>query len=105
MEKEFESAKKAIEKEIREAIVFLREKNNTIPSETIEFMKVAALEKLGALDNSSHESSGLNKPDVSVSLLEMAYGLVGHPCTNISAGTDLACEQWRSDYERWRNER
>ena len=38
-----------VEKEIREAIVFLREKNNTIPSETIEFMKVAALEKLGAL--------------------------------------------------------
>ena len=64
MEKEFESAKKAIEKEIREAIVFLREKNNTIPSETIEFMKVAALEKLGALDNSPNESGWLNKPVV-----------------------------------------
>ena len=40
------SAKKSIENEIREAIVFLRTKNHTIPSETIEFMKVAALEKL-----------------------------------------------------------
>ena len=40
------SATKQLEKEIREAVVFLREKNQTIPSETIEFMKVASLEKL-----------------------------------------------------------
>lgn len=39
-------AKKQIEKEIREAYIFLRKKNNTIPSETLEFMKDAALEKL-----------------------------------------------------------
>lgn len=39
-----------IEKEIREAIVFLREKNFTIPNETIEFMKRASLEKLNWCD-------------------------------------------------------
>ena len=38
-----------LEKEIREAIVFLREKNQTIPSETIEFMKQASLEKLSQI--------------------------------------------------------
>jgi hypothetical protein len=40
------SAEKQVEKEIREAIVFLREHNQTIPSDTIEFMKAASLEKL-----------------------------------------------------------
>lgn len=39
-------AKKQIEKEIREAYVFLRKENNTIPSETLEFMKDSAIEKL-----------------------------------------------------------
>ena len=40
------SAKTQIEKEIREAVVFLRENNQTIPSETIQFMKEASIEKL-----------------------------------------------------------
>jgi len=40
------SAIQQVEKEIREAVVFLREHNHTIPSETIEFMKQASLEKL-----------------------------------------------------------
>ena len=40
------SAIEQVEKEIREAVIFLREKNHTIPSETIEFMKQASLEKL-----------------------------------------------------------
>ena len=40
------SAVEQLEKEIREAIVFLRKNNWTIPSETIEFMKQASLEKL-----------------------------------------------------------
>lgn len=40
------SAEQQVEKEIREAIVFLRTENHTIPSETIEFMKQASLEKL-----------------------------------------------------------
>ena len=33
-------------------------------------------------------------------LLKRAYDLVGHPCTNISSSTDMACETWRKDYER-----
>ena len=37
---------KTIEKEIREAIIFLREHNHTIPSETIEYMKQASLSQL-----------------------------------------------------------
>jgi hypothetical protein len=40
------SAKKQMEKEIREAYLFLREKNQTIPSETLQFMLDASLEKL-----------------------------------------------------------
>lgn len=42
---------------------------------------------------------------VSVSLLERAASLVGNPGTNISGSTDLACDEWQKDYERWRNER
>ena len=42
--------------------------------------------------------------DVSVSLLERAASLVGNPCTNISSSTDMACDEWQKDYERWRNE-
>lgn len=40
------SADKQLEKEIREACVFLREKNQTVPSETIQFILDASLEKL-----------------------------------------------------------
>jgi len=40
------SFEQQLEKEIREAIVFLREHNHTIPSETLEFMKAASLDKL-----------------------------------------------------------
>jgi hypothetical protein len=43
--------------------------------------------------------------DVSVSLIERAATLVGNPATNISGSTDLACDEWQKDYERWRNER
>jgi hypothetical protein len=42
------SAEQQVKKEIIEAVIFLREKNHTIPSETIEFMKQASLEKLNA---------------------------------------------------------
>ena len=41
-----EGATNQIEKEIREAYIFLREKNMTIPSETLQFMLDASLEKL-----------------------------------------------------------
>lgn len=40
------SAEKQLEKEIREACVFLREKNQTVPSETIQFILDSSLEKL-----------------------------------------------------------
>ena len=40
------SAISQIEKEIIEAVVFLRKNNQTIPSETIQFMKDASIEKL-----------------------------------------------------------
>jgi len=39
-----------LDKEIREAIVFLRTENHGIPSETIEYMKQASLEKLNYPD-------------------------------------------------------
>jgi hypothetical protein len=57
---EFKKARIQLEKEIREAVVFLRSNNNTIPSETIEFIKIAALEKLKrGSENSSNESAAL----------------------------------------------
>lgn len=40
------SAKQQLKKEIREAYLFLREKNQSIPSETLEFMLNASLEKV-----------------------------------------------------------
>ena len=40
------SALTQIELEIRKAYTFLREKNNTVPSETLQFMLDASLEKL-----------------------------------------------------------
>lgn len=46
-----------------------------------------------------------NLPQVSVSLLERAASLVGNPATNISSSTDIACDEWQKDYERWSNER
>ena len=32
-----------------------------------------------------------------INLLERAAILVGHPCTNISSSTDIACEEWQKD--------
>lgn len=39
-------AKEQIKKEIMEAYTFLREKNHTVPSETLELMKDSALKAL-----------------------------------------------------------
>lgn len=44
------SAKNQVSKEIREAYVFLRKENNTIPSETLQFMLDTSLEKLNRED-------------------------------------------------------
>lgn len=43
---EFKEARESLRKEIIEAHIFLRTHNQTIPSETLEFIKCAALEKL-----------------------------------------------------------
>lgn len=51
------------------------------------------------------EQEQLRIAAVSVSLLERAAVLVGNPGTNISGSTDIACDEWQKDYERWRNER
>lgn len=40
---------KQTEKEVREAYLFLRNNNHTVPSETLQFMLDASLEKLKAL--------------------------------------------------------
>jgi hypothetical protein len=31
-------------------------------------------------------------------LLERANDLIGHPCTNISSSTDIACDEWHKRY-------
>lgn len=43
---ELDRARQQLEKEIKEAYLFLREKNQTVPSETLDFILVASLEKL-----------------------------------------------------------
>jgi len=60
------SAEKQVEKEIREAIVFLREKNHTIPSETIEFMKQASLKKLKNINKNEPEQAKDNSQSINV---------------------------------------
>jgi len=46
---EFKGAKEQIKREIIEAYLFLRENNHTIPSETLEFIKVAAINAVEGL--------------------------------------------------------
>ena len=43
------SANKMLEMEIRAAYIFLRENNHTIPSDTLQFMLDASLEKLNSV--------------------------------------------------------
>jgi len=38
-----------------------------------------------------------------IKLLDRAENLVGNPATNISSGTDLACESWQKDYLEWKS--
>jgi hypothetical protein len=47
--KELSGAKIQLKKEIMEAYLFLREKNTSIPSETLDFIKDAAIEKANNL--------------------------------------------------------
>jgi hypothetical protein len=44
-----------LEKQIREAYIFLREKNMTIPSDTLQFMLDASLEKLKNIETKDSE--------------------------------------------------
>ena len=44
------SANKMLEMEIRAAYIFLREKNHTIPSDTLQFILDASLEKLNSVE-------------------------------------------------------
>lgn len=44
-------------------------------------------------------------PDNVTELLKDAKTLVGHPLTNISGSTDVACMEWQDKYENWLNER
>ena len=61
--------------------------------------------ELQAFDKEIAELKNCNLQNVCVSLLERAASLVGNPGTNISGSTDVACDEWQKDYERWRNER
>jgi hypothetical protein len=78
------SAKKQLEKEIREAYVFLREKNMSVPSETLQFMLDASIEKL------NKESILLDSIDsfYCVSSDALVYG---KPCSEWCE--DLACKE------------
>lgn len=46
LKEDLTGAAKQLEREVREAYIFLREKNHSIPSETLDFMLNASLEKI-----------------------------------------------------------
>ena len=52
---------KELEKQIREAYIFLREKNMTIPSDTLQFMLDASLEKLKEIETKEPNRLNYNK--------------------------------------------
>lgn len=73
-----------------------------------QMLERGELEYSGAEIDTKHyleQYVALRQPLVSVSLLDRAASLVGNPGTNISGSTDMACDEWQKDYERWRNER
>ena len=51
------SAISQLESEIWEAYIFLREKNATIPSDTLEFIRDAALEKLKKIESTYNKKN------------------------------------------------
>lgn len=50
-------SKEQVKIEIRAAYIFLRDKNHTIPSETLQFMLDASLEKLDKITSKSETKS------------------------------------------------
>ena len=69
------SANKQIEKEIREAYIFLRENNMTVPSETLQFMLDASLDKLNDSTIVIKENTGIKDFAIQVvKYLEDHYG-------------------------------
>ena len=65
------SAKQQLIKEIAEAIVFLREENKTIPTETIEFIKQAAMDKVNPIVDPA------NKREVDIAYIKEKLGYSG----------------------------
>ena len=69
------SAKKQLEKEIREAYIFLRENNMTVPSETLQFMLDASLDRLNDSTIVIKENTGMKDFAIQVvKYLEDHYG-------------------------------
>jgi len=81
------SAEKQVEKEIREAIFFLKEKNHTeycllcISNETIEFMKQASLEKLKNINKDEPKQARGNSQS-RLTCFHYDYAQGRHHCTN-----------------------
>jgi hypothetical protein len=78
------SAINQIEKEIREAVVFLRNNNQTIPSATIQFMKDASIEKL---------KQGKKLPIDSVVLSAYYVNPMGEPIIVLADNISDACDK------------
>lgn len=55
--------------------------------------------------NDSLNKRALNAPiyKEAISLLEKASMLVGNPGTNISGSTDIACDNWQKEWEKFKN--
>jgi hypothetical protein len=85
------SAISQIEKEIREAVVFLRENNQTTPSATIQFMKDASIEKLNQGQTLPVDSVIVPKGTLPFEFMEWYSGM--HP------------HKIRNAYNRWQKEK
>jgi hypothetical protein len=92
MANEFKGAYFQMKQEIMEAYLFLRKNNMTVPSETLEFMKDAAIEKLdGALENAETKSIGLH--------LQRVSGCFSDGFVEVKGYCDDGCEavEWVKD--------
>ena len=87
------SAKSQLKQEINEAYLFLREKNTSIPSDTLEFMRDAALEKVDSLPDADDKPEkvetlkhlNLNNDEKKFAVYIINhYGISQHPIADIS---------------------
>ena len=84
-------------KSIIEAVVFLREKNQTIPSEVIEFMKQASLK---AMDSQS-STGGIEREALNPDFVKVIDGIEENLNSENKRLKSLCLMIYNSDTARW----